>query len=396
MSFASANRVSLFAVKETNWGQTPATPALQQLRYTGESLDDSITTEKSQEIRDDRMVSDLIVTDSSPSGAIDIEFSATTFDEFLASAMMSSFSAPLNIAGVAADISTVAASGVPNLTSTTAGKFSNIVLGQWIRLSGFGINVDGFYQVIDIDTNQAIELFPAPAAAVTPAGTTARVDGSIIRNGVTEQSYTVVKQFNDVSPLVYHIFRGMRVGGISLEMSTGSILTGAINFIGRSAEMTETALAGATIVPATATEVMNCVTNIRNITQDGTAVGSEGSIMSLSLELDNQHREQKGIGVLGNVGVAAGQLMVNASASQYFENMEQANKFKNAEAFAFSYRLIDNAGRGYIITMPRAKYESFTANASQLDSDVMAETSFTALRDPITNCMIQIDRFVTP
>lgn len=394
MTFASANRVGIFAVKETIWGTTPTSPAFQELRYTGESVDDSITTEKSQEIRSDRMVSDLIVTDSSPSGALDIEMSSITFDEFIASALMSSFSAQLAIVGVAGDISTLTGSGAANLTSTTAGKFTNIALGQWIQLRGFGTTVSGFYQVIDIISDQALEVFPAPLAATTPAGTAARISGSMCRNGLVEQSYTLMKQFNDVDDVTYHIFRGMRVGGMSLEMSTGSILTGAINFMGSGAEMTETPISGATVVAATTNEVMNCVTNIRNITQDGTAIGSRGSIMSLSMEIDNQHREQKGLGVLGNVGVSAGQLMVNMSATQYFESMSQANKFKNAEAFAFSYQLIDNNGFGYIITLPRCKYETFTANASQLDSDVNAETSFTALRDPVTNCMVQIDRFI--
>jgi outer membrane protein W len=115
--------------------------------------------------------------------------------------------------------------------------------------------------------------------------------------------------------------------------------------------------------------------------------------MSLTLELDNQHREQKGIGVLGNVGVSAGTLSVTANASQYFEDLDQSTKFKNSTAFAFSYRFQDNAGNSYIFTLPRSKYETFAASASGENSDIMAETSFAATRDPVTNCMVQIDRF---
>jgi hypothetical protein len=76
MSFSSANRTALLLVKETVWGTTPATPALQEMRYTGESLENSISTEKSKEIRSDRMLSDLQVVDSSPSGSFDFEISA--------------------------------------------------------------------------------------------------------------------------------------------------------------------------------------------------------------------------------------------------------------------------------------------------------------------------------
>lgn len=394
MSFASANRAGLYRVKETVWGTTPATPALIQTRYTGEALDDNISTEKSQEIRDDRMVSDLILTDSSPSGSFNFEMSYGTYDDLLLAALMATaWSASLAIVGVAGDISTVAAA-TDNLTSTTADKFINVVVGQWIALSGFtNPLLNRAYRVTAKTDNQTITLDPQPVAAETPAGAAANVGGSFIRNGVTEHSFTFVKQLNDATAVTRHIFRGLRVGGFTLEMATASILTGTFNLIGKSAEMVETTFAGETIVAASTTEVMNAVTNVLNVYQDGAVVGSPGAINSLTMELDNQHREQKGIGELGNVGVVAGTLMVNMSATLYFESKEQFDKFKNSEAFSFSFTLMDNAGNMYVITLPRCKYESFTSNASQLDSDVMAEVSFTALRDPVTNCMVQIDRF---
>lgn len=392
MSFATANRTSLWAVKETVWGTTPNNPAFKPLRYTGEQLDDNISTEKSKEIRSDRMVTDLIVVDSSPSGSFNFEMSASSFEDLIESALMSAWSAQLAITGAAGDISTLAASS-DNLTSTTAGKFTNVVVGQWIRLRGFTATVNGYYQVTAKTDNQTLTLFPQPGAAETPALAAAKIDGSYIRNGVTETSYTLMKILNDATAVTRQVFTGMRVKGFSLDMQTGAILTGSFDFVGKSGSWTESTFAGETFAAATTTEVMNCVTNIKNIVQDGSAMGGPGSIMQLSMEFDNQHREQKGIGVLGNVGVVGGTLMVNCSASQYFESKAQADKFKNSTAFAFSYRIEDKDENSYIITLPRCKYESFVVNSSQLDSDVMAETQFTALRDPTTNCMIQVDRF---
>ncbi len=396
MSFATANRAALYSVKETVWGTTPATPTLKEVRYTGEGLDESLSFEKSKEIRADRMVSDTILVDSSPAGSFNFELSATTFDDYLESALMSTWGAQLAIVGVAGDISTVAAAS-DNLSSSLAGKFTNIVVGQWIRLSGFTTNSgenNGYYRVTGITSNQLITVVPQPPSAETPAGAAAEVDGSVLRNGVTETSWTFVKVLNDATAVTRHIFRGLRIKGFSLEMSTGAILTGAFNVVGKSGEWSTGTFAGETLSPATTTEVMNSVTNIQNVIQDGAALGAPGSIMTLSMELDNQHREQKGIGVLGNVGVVAGQLMVNCTAQQYFESKAQADKFKAATAFSFSFRMQDAAGNGYIITLPRCKYESFVTNATGLDTDVMADTQFTAIRDATTNCMVQIDRFL--
>jgi hypothetical protein len=397
MAFASANRAGLYRVKETTWGVTPATPALIQTRYTGEALDDSISTEKSQEIRDDRMTTDLILTDSSPSGSFNFEMSYGTYDDLLLAALMTTdWSDALVIVGVGGDISTVAVA-VDNITSSTAGKFTDVVVGQWILLGGFtNPALNRAYHVTAKADNQTLTVEPQPIAAETPALGAASVSGEYIRNGVTEHSFTFVKQFNDATVVTRHIFDGIRIGGFTLEMQTASILTGTFNVIGKSAEMSETTFAGESIVAASTTEVMNAVTNVINIHQNGATIGSPGSINSLSLELDNQHREQKGIGELGNVGVVGGTLVINMTASMYFESKDQADMFKNGEAFAFSFALQDNSGNTYIFTLPRCKYESFTTNSSQLDSDVMAEVQFTALRDPVTNCMIQIDRFTAP
>lgn len=393
MSFASSNRTSLLRVKETNWGATPANPALIPIRYTGESLDDGITTEKSKEIRSDRMVADLVITDASITGDINVEFSYSSFDDWLESAFMSTWAGAHTINGAAGDIS----STVTGFTSTTAGKFTGLSVGQWIRSAGFAADGNnGYFRITNI-AGDVLTTVPAPASAETPAGTAASiVTEGYLRNGVTEQSYTITEIFNDATVVTRRNFYGMRVKGFSFDMKTAALLTGKFSFIGKSAEYTVAPFAGETTAAGSTTDIMNCVTNMQSIFQDGAPLTTEGSVMSLTLELDNQHRPQKGLGVLGNVGVVASQLSVKATASQYFETKDQADIFKNAEAFSFSFVLVDNDGAGYVFTLPRCKYDSFKVNSSQLDSDVMAQTTFQALLDPVTNCMIQIDRFDQP
>lgn len=399
MSFATANRAALYRTKEVTWGTTPATPALTQCRYTGESLDDQIKTETSKEIRADRMTSDLIVVDDSPGGDFNFELSYGSFDDLLVSALMTAdFPADLAIVGVAGDISTtIAASPAANLTSTTAGKFAAVVVGQWLKLAGFtNPGNNGYFQVTTKLDGQTLSVTPTPAAAETPALAAAHVHGSYIRNGVTEQSYTLTKIFNDATVATRHIFTGMKVSTLSLDMKTGALLTGKYGFKGKHADYATAAFGGETYPAVSTTPIMNCVSNVQNIFQNGAAVGSPGAVMSMSISLDNQMREQKGLGVLGNVGVVAGSLMIKVTASQYFESSAQALLFKNSTSFSLSFNMTDNAGNTYIVTMPNCKYDSFKENASQLNSDVMAQTTFQALLDPVTACMIQIDKFAGP
>ena len=392
MSKASANRTTLYAVKESTWGTTPATPALQELRFTGEQLDSSQSFEKSKEIRSDRMVTDTIQVDASPGGSFNFELSGLSYDGFLEGVMMNTWSADLAIVGAAGDISTVA-SAADNLTSTTSGKFTNVVVGQWLKLAGFTGTNNGFFRVTGKTDDETLTVAPQPTAE-TPAGTAATVSGSLIRNGVTEQSWSLVKQFNDADvATTRQVFTGMRISGMSLDLSTGSILTGSFNWMGKGATWTEATIAGETFVDASTTEVMNSVNDVLDIFQNGAVLGATGTISQLGLEIDNQHREQKAIGVLGNAGIAAGQFMVNASGQQYFQSKAQADLFSNATSFHFSFRVTSTDGYTYIFTMPKCKYESFVVNAGGLDTDVMADTQFTALRDAVTACMLQVDKF---
>ena len=400
MNFATANRTTVLRVKETTWGVTPATPALIQCRMTGEALDDTTKTLTSKEIRADRMVADLVVVDESPGGDLNFEMSYGSFTDLLESLLMTTLTTPLAIVGVAADISTVvAASPTANLTSTTAGKFSGIVLGQKIKLGGFTDPLNNIvYTVTHITDSSHISLTPTPNSAETPLLAAATIGGQMGRNGITEQSYTLIKVFNDATAVTNHKFQGMRVSAASFDMKTASLLGGKFSFKGKNASMDELVppVAGATFPAVSSTTIMNCVTNVLNITQNGASFGSTGATMSATISIDNQHREQKGIGVLGNVGVVAGQLMVKVTASQYFESKAQSVLYKNSTGFAFSFTLSDDVGNTLVFTLPRCKYDSFKENATQLDSDVMAQTTFMALADPVTNCMIQVDFFPAP
>src|SRR5690606_39236439 len=126
-------------------------------RFTGESLNNSLTTEQSQEIRPDRTLADLSVVDASAGGSIDIEFSYGSFDDLIEAALMSTWTT-VNIASVAGDISVVAAAD-DNLVSSTPGKFANVVVGQSIAISGFSDpGNNGLFKLVAKDDDQTLTI----------------------------------------------------------------------------------------------------------------------------------------------------------------------------------------------------------------------------------------------
>lgn len=392
---ATANRAEVLRVKESTWGVTPPNPAWISTRFTGESLNNSLTTEQSQEIRPDRTLADLSVVDASAGGSIDIEFSYGSFDDLIEAALMSTWTT-VNITSAAGDISVVAAAD-DNLVSSTPGKFANVIVGQSIAISGFSDpGNNGLFKVVAKDDDETLTIFPQPSSAETASGSDVSLVGDVITNGILEQSFSIMRVFNDANPVARQLYRGMRVGSWTLDFSTGAMVTGAFNLLGRSAEWISAAPVGSTYVPASTTDVMNAVSNISDISLDGTPLCASGLVSNFTFELNNQHREQKGLCRLGAVGIVAGQLLVTISGSQYFVNDTEAKKFETSQAFSFSWSMMDNAGNQYVFHLPRNKYESFDVNATGLDSDVMAEMSAQALLDPVTGKVIIITRIPAP
>jgi len=78
----------------TSWGGATlsggaAGTPLQQIRYTGESINFNIENTQSEELRPDRVETDLVQTSASGGGDINFELSYGTFKEFLASVFCS-------------------------------------------------------------------------------------------------------------------------------------------------------------------------------------------------------------------------------------------------------------------------------------------------------------------
>ena len=80
---ATSDQTVIRYIPEVTMGVTPATPALKQLRYTGESLKYNIANTKTAEITPTRVETDLIQTSATASGDLNFELSYTSFEDFM-------------------------------------------------------------------------------------------------------------------------------------------------------------------------------------------------------------------------------------------------------------------------------------------------------------------------
>lgn len=382
MPFASSSLAALYYIEETDWGVTPSAP-FKELRWTGESLAQTTTSEVSAEVRPDRQVPDVIRTDIEVAGDVNVEVSYGTFDDLLEGAFMSSWSPDVGIS--ASDLSTEAGDNSVNATSS---DLSVIQPGQWIRLGGFTNEANNDYFQATSVTGTKVVL--AGGTLVTEAaGATITVAGSTLRNGIVPKSFTLEKAFTDVSEFV--AFAGMRVSSLNLTADTGALLTGAFSFQGRSAAASGSSLSSGAPSAAPSNPVLNAIDNIKGLRVGD---GSEAfEISSHNFTLDNTLRAQKGQGTLGSIGIGIGTLNVTGALTAYFETRSLYEKHLNWDTSAFAYRMVDAAGNSYVVSFPALKFTDGNPVAGGKDQDIMAEMSWTAFRHPGYGFTAQIDRF---
>ena len=115
-------------------------------------------------------------------------------------------------------------------------------------------------------------------------------------------------------------------------------------------------------------------------------------------------RSQEAVCELGAVGIGSGTVELTGSLEVYFANGALFDKFQNNENIEFVLSTLDNAGNGYVITIPKANLSSLSTSAGGLDQDMVLSIEIEGLRDlantdPTLRQIIFIDRVgaaVTP
>lgn len=125
-------------VFETTPGTTPATPAFRNQRITGATLDFNEKTDVSKELRPDRMVPDVILLGTDPTGTLPFEVSHLGQNDFIEASMFNRLSTRWGLAVGAALTGLVnAGAGAMTLTITALTGGTAPAAGNLYRFSGF-------------------------------------------------------------------------------------------------------------------------------------------------------------------------------------------------------------------------------------------------------------------
>lgn len=300
-NFASTSESTLAYGVQSACG-TPAT-TLKQLRFTGETLNMNAQTSQSNEIRGDRNVTDLIRTQTSVGGDINVEFSYKVFDEFIQGLLQSS-------------------------------------------------------------------------TALAGDGTTK------IKNGSTKKYFTLEKNTPTGGSNYYLQYTDMQVGGMSMNIAQGQIVTGNFTFLGTGVATATTSLDTDGYTAAPTFPVYNTLADVSAINIDGVTAGF---VEAINFTVTNNLREQRAIGYVAPAGVANGLYTVTGTIRLYFQDNALYTKFINDDNFAVLVTLDDQTGvtngNQYTIEFPKCKFSQVTKNITGNNQDVILEGTFQAIYD---------------
>jgi hypothetical protein len=295
------------------------------------------------------------------------------------------WTAPVTITAI-----TISVAASDNSFNDSGNGFGSLVVGQWIKASGFTAAADnGYFKIV---TRTSAKITVSGGTLVDESAGTSRTikQGSSITNGTTKTSFNIERTYEDLTTELA-LFVGQMINTFNLSISPNGIITGGFGFVGAN-ESSETASGGSGYTAATVTEVMNAIDNVANIYEADSPVSI--SCLEFTLALNNNLRERLRIGTLGAFDIGTGRCDVSGVLTAYYENKTLYDKFLNFNTSSISLACQDIAGNGYVIDIPSIKVTEGNRNASAgLGDDFKLPAAFTAFMDAVEDIEISISKF---
>lgn len=185
MAIGSTNAIGIYINPEASWGETPSSPVMQSLRFTGESLAFAKQTVVSDTIRTDRMRDQIALVGWNTQGELNFELEFFDYDDLLSGALFANWVGAFSKTGT-----TIAATST---TITDSGNgFGSVPVNSYIWVTGFATaSLNRRYRVTAA-TAGALTVSPAPATTeAASASVTVSCGGIAITAATTTLTITV-------------------------------------------------------------------------------------------------------------------------------------------------------------------------------------------------------------
>lgn len=386
MTIAESNRVRLAISEESSWAETPSSPTMAELPFSGDTLAHAKQTTNTNTIRSDAQVNANLELGAQMAGDINFELIYSDYETLIKGLMRS----PFTTAGVTAGTISFDAATQEIRDSgsgfTTAAGFA---VNMWIRVSGaYNSENNGLFRVTT-RTDGALTLANGAASIVDEAaGETVTVAGKYVRNGTTNYSFLIEKQFLDVTKYVY--YTGCVVGTLALTTTALEVVNGTFGLQGKQGVAMDSTVAGS-VTDASTNEQVTASANVGSILIDN--VETTIPLRSIAANVDNGLRPRPQVGSKYSSNFGRGSFTVSGTVEAYFEDHTLYNKLIDHTAVELSWRVTDVDGNVIIFTIPEVYLNEGSPNAPGPNDDIILPLNFDAVvnKDTGYDFTLQID-----
>jgi len=407
MPFASGAFGQLRYVTESVIGTTPAIAGIN-LRNIGPTIKAAVATTSSKEMRADRLSTGLTRTDLNIDGGFNFELSAKEYDPFIEGLLGTAYT-HYGTAGLGTTFSltTAALLVTAAVAPTTTSAFANLVAGSWFKIvPPVGATqavkdyfADAWFKVASTTTTTIVLDASTPITGsglgITAVAGYAVSQSTAVNGASLTRGFTLEYALTDIGKFLP--FQGNQVNKMTLDLQVGSIVTGSFDFIGRTHNGGMVAATTFTGGPTAsqAFEVMNAVADVGMFMENGVNLLTAGSfIKSVKLEVSNNMRGQKAVGVFGNAGVGQGELALSGTLEIFVSDATYYNKWFAGTNSSLAIGMADAAGNGYLIELDKISFKDGGLTLGGQSDDSMLSLPFQAFYNAATGRGIRITRGV--
>lgn len=191
--------------------------------------------------------------------------------------------------------------------------------------------------------------------------------GDVLTVGDTRRTFTIAKNFNDVS--VYTLFRGMHVSVFALDIPSDGKITATFSLAGLDYADGDTNTV-ATVNPPTTTPFMSNL-NVGSITVDGVSLEGSACVSALTVNVDNSLQAQRciGSGKLGPGAQIATEAAITGTVTLAWSSRAWQiwkNTFTR-KTIALEFPITDSLGNRYDLSFPAIEVDGDLPNGGKRD-----------------------------
>jgi len=383
---SDSSRVQLAGIAEVTWGTTPAS-ALAAIRYNTENLGHRKETVRSDEVRSDRQVSDIVEVGSNADGGWDFEMSYAAHDIYYEGIFGSDFTTPLGI-GPIATLDAVQSDN--SFNDSGSGFGSSLEPGQWIYTKGYTDPANnGYFEIVSATSAKII--VTGGILEDEAEGGSRSIDASTLTNGIVEKSFTLEKNMNDATQ--FFAFKGCRMATLSLSIASRQKVTGTFGVMGKSGVLAATTVGSGAYSAAPTNEILNASSNVGKVLEGGAVLGTGIFVQTLEVNYDANLRVVDGVGQADAVAIGLGRFVCTGNLVALFEDEVLFDKYLNSTDSSLAVVLTDPAGNSMVVSFPAITYTNGDVVGSGNDNEVVASLEWEAKMHATQGVMARIDQF---